>query len=94
MKERKKALKRFKEDDVNILCSTKALNQGFDIPNANIGIICGLTSKALSMVQRIGRLIRYEEGKTGKIYIIYVKDTQEEKWLNKSVADLKGVKWL
>jgi|TARA_B110000908_G_scaffold16052_1_gene18174 superfamily II DNA or RNA helicase len=94
MKERKKALKRFKEDDVNILCSTKALNQGFDIPNANIGIICGLTSKALSMVQRIGRLIRYEEGKTGKIYIIYVKDSQEEKWLNKSVADLKGVKWL
>ena len=46
------------------------------------------------MVQRIGRLIRYEEGKTGKIYIIYVKDSQEEKWLNKSVADLKGVKWL
>jgi superfamily II DNA or RNA helicase len=34
----------------------QALNQGFDIPNANIGIICGLTSKALSMVQRIGRL--------------------------------------
>jgi len=94
LKQRKNALKRFKEDEVNILCSTKALNQGFDIPNANIGIICGLTSKALSMVQRIGRLIRFEEGKTGKIYIIYVKNSQEEKWLNKAVENLKGIQWL
>lgn len=94
LKQRKNALKRFKDDDINILCSTKALNQGFDIPNANIGIICGLTSKALSMVQRIGRLIRFEKGKTGKVYIIYVKNSQEEKWLNKAVENLKGVKWL
>jgi len=93
-KDRKNALKRFKEDEVNILCSTKALNQGFDIPNANIGIICGLTSKALSMVQRIGRLIRFEEDKIGKIYIIYVKNSQEEKWLTKAVQDLKDIKWL
>ena len=94
LKDRKTALKRFKDNDVNILCSTQALNQGFDIPNANIGIICGLTSKALSMVQRIGRLIRFEKDKTGKIYIIYVKDSQEEKWLRKAVENLQGVIWV
>ena len=79
---------------MNVLCSTKALNQGFDIPNANLGIICGLTSKSLSMIQRVGRLIRWEEGKTGKIYVLYIKDSQEEKWLKNAVYDLKGVKWL
>jgi len=94
MKERKRALQRFKDGEINILCSTKALNQGFDIPNANLGIICGLTSKALSMVQRVGRLIRYEEGKTGKIYVLYMEDSQEEKWLKNSVQDMKGVVWL
>lgn len=94
LKKRREALRRFKEGEVNILCSTKALNQGFDIPNANVGIICGLTSKALSMIQRIGRLIRFEEGKVGKIYILYIKDSQEEKWLRNSVRDLSGVKWL
>ena len=93
-KNRIKALKRFKDDEVNILCSTKALNQGFDIPNANLGIVCGLTSKALSMVQRVGRLIRWEEGKTGRIYVLYVKDSQEEKWLKNAVWELNGVKWL
>ncbi len=94
LKQRREALRRFKEGEVNVLCSTKALNQGFDIPSANVGIICGLTSKALSMIQRIGRLIRFEENKIGKIYILYVKDSQEEKWLRNSVRDLKGVKWL
>ena len=93
-KKRKEALRRFKEGEVNILCSTKALNQGFDIPNANLGIICGLTSKALSMIQRVGRLIRFEEGKIGKVYVLYIKDSQEEKWLRNSVYDLKGVQWL
>jgi len=94
LKQRREALRRFKEGEVNVLCSTKALNQGFDIPNANVGIICGLTSKALSMIQRIGRLIRFEEGKIGKIYILYIKNSQEEKWLTNSVRDLSGVKWL
>jgi superfamily II DNA or RNA helicase len=93
-KKRIEALRRFRENEVNVLCSTKALNQGFDIPNANLGIVCGLTSKALSMIQRVGRLIRWEKGKTGKVYVLYVKDSQEEKWLKNAVWDLKGVKWL
>ena len=46
------------------------------------------------MVQRIGRLVRFEEDKVGKIYIIYVKNSQEEKWLTKAVQDLKDIKWL
>jgi len=92
-KQKKKALRRFKEGEINVLCSTKALNQGFDIPNANLGIICGLTSKSLSMIQRVGRLIRFEEGKVGKIYVLYVEDSQEEKWLKNSVYNLKNITW-
>jgi len=76
------------------LCSTKALNQGFDVPNANMGVICGLTSKSLSMIQRVGRLIRFQKGKVGNIYILYVEDSQEEKWLRQSVKDLNNINWL
>jgi superfamily II DNA or RNA helicase len=88
------ALDSFREGDHNILCSTKALNQGFDVPNANMGVICGLTSKSLSMIQRVGRLIRFQEGKIGDIYILYVEDSQEEKWLRQSVKDLSNINWL
>ena len=31
-KEKENALSSFKEGKVNVLCSTKALNQGFDVP--------------------------------------------------------------
>ena len=92
-KQRELAIESFKNDSINILFSTKALNQGFDVPNANMGIMCGITSKALSMIQRVGRLIRFQEDKIGKIVIIYVADSQEEKWLKKATKSLKNVVW-
>ena len=60
-------LEAFKNNEVNVLCSTKALNQGLNIPDAEIGIICGLTSKSLTMVQRVGRLLRLKKDKVGKV---------------------------
>ena len=93
-KQREKALADFKSGAINVLCSTKALNQGFDIPDANMGIMCGITSKALPMIQRVGRLIRFQEGKVGEIYILYVKDSQEEKWLKNATKTLNNVNWI
>ena len=58
-----------------------------------MAVICGLTSKGLTMIQRIGRIIRYQEDKIGKIIILYVKDSQEEKWLQNSVKSLTNVTW-
>tara|TARA_R100001082_G_scaffold111119_2_gene93490 strand:+ start:1347 stop:2567 length:1221 start_codon:yes stop_codon:yes gene_type:complete len=92
-KNRESALKDFKEGKVNVLCSTKALNQGFDVPDANMGIVCGLTSKSLPMIQRVGRLIRFQEDKTGEVIILYIKDSQEEKWLKNAVKNLSNVKF-
>ena len=90
-KKREKALFEFKRMGADVICSTKALNQGLDIPDANVGIICGLTSKALSMIQRVGRLIRFQEDKIGEIIILYVADSQEEKWLKNAVKSLNNV---
>lgn len=93
-KEKTKALEDFKTNECRILCSTKALNQGFDVPDAQLGIICGLDSKTLAMIQRVGRLLRLSENKVGEVVILYVKDSQEEKWLESSVKNLSNVVWL
>jgi len=93
-KQREKALEDFKAGKITVLCSTKALNQGLDIPDANVGIICGITSKSLSMIQRVGRLIRFQENKVGEIYILYVENSQEEKWLKNATKSLNNVNWL
>jgi len=92
-KRREEALEAFKTNKISVLCSTKALNQGFDVPDANMGIICGITSKSLPMIQRVGRLIRFQEGKIGEIIILYVKDSQEEKWLKNAVKKLNNIVW-
>jgi len=92
-KQREQALKDFRSGDRPVLCSTKALNQGFDVADATMAVICGLTSKSLTMIQRVGRIIRYQEGKQGKIICLYVKDSQEEKWLRNSVKKLNNVTW-
>lgn len=93
-KQKKLALESFKKGKINVLCSTKALNQGFDVPDASVGVICGLTSKGLTMIQRVGRLIRFQKGKQGQVIVLYVKDSQEEKWLQNSVKSLKNIKWI
>lgn len=97
-KKRLAALDDFRTGRSNVLCSTKALNQGLDIPDASIGIVCGLTSKALTMIQRIGRLVRIDPNdplKSGLIVIAYVKDSQEHKWLNSALEgmDPSNVTW-
>ena len=89
---RKKILEAFNRSSTSVLCSTKALNQGFDVPDVGVGIIAGLESKTLSMIQRVGRLIRFKEGKRGRVYILYVPDSQEEKWLESATKTLNNVK--
>ena len=91
-KKREYTLELFNESESAVLCSTKALNQGFDVPDVGVGIIAGLESKALPMIQRVGRLIRFKEGKRGRVYILYVKDSQEEKWMDQATKTLHNVK--
>ena len=93
-KQKEQALVDFRSGDRPVLCSTKALNQGFDVADATMAVICGLTSKGLTMIQRVGRIIRYQPNKRGQIICLYVKDSQEEKWLKSSVKSLKNVKWI
>ena len=90
-KKRIQAIEDFRTGKVTALCSTKALNQGLDVPDVSSGFILGLTSKILTMVQRIGRLVRIDPNdpqKSGLIVIVYVKDSQEHKWLNSALLEM------
>jgi len=91
-KQRAELLDRFKSGETKVLCSTKALNQGMDVPDVKIGIIVGLESKALAMIQRLGRIIRKDGDTVGKIYIFYVKNSQEETWLKQATKKLNNIK--
>lgn len=82
-KEKRASMERFKDDKdtIRVINTAKALDEGFDISGIVMGIICSGTSSPRQDLQRTGRAIRYSEGKLGMVINLYIKGTQDEKWL-------------
>jgi superfamily II DNA or RNA helicase len=78
----------FKEGRITRLSCVNSLNEGHNIPNLDIGLVVQLNSKALNLIQRIGRIVRYREGHRAQIYILCAKGTQDEIWVEKAIEEL------
>ena len=76
-KERTAVLDRFREGKLRALVSARALNEGVDVPDAEIGIIVAGQRGEREHVQRVGRLLRPQEGKRALIYEMVIRDTAE-----------------
>jgi len=69
---------------VTRISTAKALNEGMNVPDISMAIIASGTSKTKDLIQRIGRVVRWEEGKQALIFHLYIEDSQEEKWVSSS----------
>ena len=76
-KERARALDRFNTGESNVLVSAQVLDEGFDVPAAEIAIVVGGTASARRHVQRIGRVLRPAPGKRACVYELAVAETVE-----------------
>jgi superfamily II DNA or RNA helicase len=56
-------LKRFREGKYRALVSLQVLDEGIDVPEANIGIVLSETGSSRESIQRIGRLLRPEKAR-------------------------------
>lgn len=75
----KNALERFRSGELRILITCKSMDEGIDVPDASIGIILSGTSTQRQRVQRLGRIIRKQEGKSrALLYYLHLEDTSEE----------------
>lgn len=91
---RKKDLKKVSKafgKKFNVIGLVKMGEEGIDFPDLNVLIIMGSPKSDRAIIQRIGRVLRYKEGKTAHIYITYVKNTYErkvaEKYIKKANPD-------
>ena len=93
--EKKDALKQFadRRTKKNVINSTKALSEGYNVPVINMGIVTAFTSKANTIIQRITRACRYIEGKRAILFILVVPNTQEEQWLKNALKDVSNVRY-
>jgi superfamily II DNA or RNA helicase len=77
-KERQQILQRFHSGEYNVVVTSQVLNEGVDVPAANVGIILSGTGSVREHVQRLGRLLRKHADKQALLYEVVTRDTAEE----------------
>jgi superfamily II DNA or RNA helicase len=82
---------------VDILVCIRALDEGVDIPEAEVAIIASSTSSRRQRVQRIGRVVRkHKEKQMARIYSVYATQSERDLLLQESseLAGTASVKWM
>lgn len=74
-------VKDFNEGRIDMIATTKALQQGVTLKGLENILLHSFQSSSGQLIQTIGRVIRKVEGKIGRVYIIVTRGTYEEKWL-------------
>ncbi len=75
----KNTLERFRTDQIRILIACKAIDEGVDVPDASVGIILSGTATRRQRLQRLGRILRINEGKDrASLYYLHVEETSED----------------
>ena len=61
----------------NALVTSKVLNEGVDLPAANVGVVISGSGSAREHVQRLGRILRKQGDKRAVLYELVAADTSE-----------------
>jgi superfamily II DNA or RNA helicase len=77
-KERRLILQRFHSGEFPVIVTSQVLNEGVDVPAANVGIILSGTGSVREHVQRLGRLLRKQNDKQALLYEVVTRGTAEE----------------
>lgn len=90
-----------KEDFVNglfqVFSTVKSIDEGFDDPTVVIGVQASYTSTKRQDIQRNGRNTRKDELNADKMALtvnLYMKNSQEEKWLRDKQRGVRDVEWI
>lgn len=75
--ERRAVLAAFAAGELRAVVSARVLNEGVDIPSADVAIIVGSSQGTREYVQRVGRVLRPAPGKEALIYEVVTEGTRE-----------------
>ncbi len=78
VKERSQILERFSSGRYGTVVTSKVLNEGVDVPDANVAIIVSGSGSVREHVQRLGRILRPRDGKRALLYEIITARTSEQ----------------
>jgi superfamily II DNA or RNA helicase len=77
--ERADILSKFKSGEIECIVAPKILDEGVDVPEADLAIILASSKTRRQFIQRIGRVVRKKkDGRFAKIIFLYVSGTMED----------------
>lgn len=77
VKERSEILARFSAGEYGVVVTSKVLNEGVDVPDASVAVVISGSGSVREHVQRLGRILRRQDGKRAILYEIVTADTAE-----------------
>ncbi|CAN5898907.1 DEAD/DEAH box helicase family protein [soil metagenome] len=78
VKERHATLQAFRDGSYPRVVTSRVLNEGVDVPEANVAVVLSGTGSTREYIQRLGRILRKGEGKLALLYEVVAEDTSEE----------------
>ena len=88
--ERRDVLDGFRSGRYNVVVTSKVLDEGIDVPDAEIGIVVSGTGSGRELIQRLGRLLRpKQDGKKARLIEIVSRQTRETSTSAKRITALK-----
>ncbi|HEV8548460.1 MAG TPA: helicase-related protein, partial [Polyangiaceae bacterium] len=77
VRERSEILEKFSRGDYGVVATSKVLNEGVDVPDANVAVVISGSGSVREHVQRLGRVLRRREGKQAILYELVSAGTAE-----------------
>jgi superfamily II DNA or RNA helicase len=78
IRERSDMLSKFRAGTYTVLSTSKVLNEGVDVPEASVAVVLSGSGSVREHVQRLGRVLRKQEGKAAILYELVTSATSEE----------------
>jgi superfamily II DNA or RNA helicase len=77
VKERSAILAGLRDGTYGAVATSKVLNEGVDVPEANVAIILSGSGSVREHVQRLGRILRKKDGKRAILYELVTSGSSE-----------------
>lgn len=81
----------FRKGEIDVLVTCRALDEGFNVPETELGIIAASTATSRQRIQRLGRIVRPARGKEGAVVYTLVATAPEIQRLQEEEERLEGV---
>lgn len=85
--EREDRMEKFRTQQTTAISAPRILDEGVDVPEADLGIIMAANRGRRQTIQRLGRVLRRRPGKVAKFVIMYAGGTVEDPFAGSELPD-------